>query len=303
MELYKYKKIDDNFFNMLNEQYLYCSETKYFDDVFDGKMPFEFDINEEDITPEFTKNLLEREYNYFVSNRRFNEKQLLKKIQQLVAKINLSEITSESVFPIEESEEISQLNNIYTKLHSVFSCPQIISLFQSYLKTLLSIQKQLRICSLSSIKDNQVLWSMYADNFKGACIEYEIDKKLPKRVIYQHRDDYDPLFRMMEMIYNQKSIHKNTTDCIENTIKNLLLSKDPSWKFQKEYRVMIFNDTPEIEEKNKVSCKIKAIYLGYKISEDNRNKILSACRNKFALKEMKINHYMQTFDFSTIKTH
>lgn len=54
--------------------------------------------------------------------------------------------------------------------------------FKNVIRTLLKLLNDLRtdtgICSFAEKKDNQVMWTMYANHYKGYCIEYDFSSEL-----------------------------------------------------------------------------------------------------------------------------
>lgn len=141
---------------------------------------------------------------------------------------------------------------------------------------------------------------MYADNFSGACIEYEYKHRI-SAVKYGKRYDHDPLFKLMDMVYTEHlKIDSNLVSIAAKTLEHLMLSKDNLWKFQKEYRLIIFNDDQKNMEKNKKSCQINAIYLGCRVKDNICNFITDKYKHKFIIEKMKINHYSQCIEFEKI---
>ncbi len=295
MKLYKYKKIKGKNYKQLNDilekEYLYCAKVDTFDDVFDGKLPFSIHEDTRKITTDFVRDSLVNECKYFISQRHTDKQRLFHDIDVLLKNTDLSYIDHNDEcldFTYEEEiEEISVLNEAI----NFFCTPSTVLYFQNKLKCMLNRLKDLRVCSLCSEKDNQVLWAMYGDSFKGACIEYEVSDQDVKKVRYDNRELYDPLLYMM------KEYEKNCQFDVQvanRLIDELIITKHKSWKFQKEYRVI--NQSGN----EKVSCKITGLYLGYKVSKSNLERILKDFKERYPIYTMDVNHYDQTFDFKIL---
>ena len=294
MLFYKYTKIDFNFLDMLDKEYLYCSETKYFDDIFDGKMPFD-QINT--VTFENVKKILSEEGNYFYSMRGLDKEEILDEIGRMMKEIDLSDVTSTSEDSQEPSQNEIDLNTFANKIENFFSRENVVNDFQKILKLLFKMQDSLRVCSLSISNKNPILWSMYADNFKGACIAYDLLIEDLHKVKYGERYSFDPLFEIMMAYYYKKDIDNEYLKII---LTNLVLTKASPWEFQEEYRYIKYNKNPEDIEGNKTKCKIKNIYLGFKVPKEKSDLIVSKFKDKFDIFDMEVDHYNQNFSFNKI---
>lgn len=113
MILYKYTKINDYFFDMLDNEYFYCSNANKFDDVFDGKMPFDFKTNERDITYEFVRNLILDEIQYLVFERGPVN---FEKFNKLLTKIDFSKIEKNELNDNCDEESQEAINFLNTAI-------------------------------------------------------------------------------------------------------------------------------------------------------------------------------------------
>lgn len=121
--------------------------------------------------------------------------------------------------------------------------------------------KRTRICSLLAKQEHQrfpddyLMWSHYANSHTGCCIELNITKR------------YNKGWYLSKVKY-QKELPKVDGD-IKNKINGILSVKTPIWENEHEVRAI------RIYEENKFNTnspyyhiKIKAIYLGCKITKD-----------------------------------
>lgn len=128
------------------------------------------------------------------------------------------------------------------------------------------LKKFFRVSSFTVQNDNILMWSHYANNHKGFCIEYAIDKK----------EKNELLFNLFPVIYSKKRTKMNELFFNNRTIfewyKNGLLKKADFWSYEKEWRLILLeNDC--LVDKTFSFYPIKAIYLGCKISDEEKEKI------------------------------
>lgn len=168
-------------------------------------------------------------------------------------------------------------------------------LFKQLKKTL----GNLRICCLSQSEKNNtqpflnpLMWAHYADSHRGICIQYEITKES----LAIHNND-NQILRMVDVRYRNK---KAMSDYI--TIDNALLAKGECWEYEHEKRLIYFKKNTIDQAKNYddyiqlEGFNIKAIYLGYRISESDKRDVIEAVKGK------KINLYNIEFDNNDITT-
>ncbi|MGL4604739.1 MAG: DUF2971 domain-containing protein [Iodobacter sp.] len=95
----------------------------------------------------------------------------------------------------------------------------------------LAMNNNVRISSFSKDKNNQLLWSLYADSHKGVCIGIEESKNtlsLSEDVEYEL--EY-PVFH-----YDPYELYQ------DDFRKRVLLTKSKAWKYEEERRLVIWHD-------------------------------------------------------------
>lgn len=85
-------------------------------------------------------------------------------------------------------------------------------------------KKNTKICSLSTIKDEPLLWAHYADGSRGICIGL--------KVIEKYQDVYGD-----NVFYKGTPIIGNIVDS-NDTARNILLFKHKSWEYEREFRFL-----------------------------------------------------------------
>lgn len=152
------------------------------------------------------------------------------------------------------------------------------------------------VCCFTDNKDSQVMWNMYADNYKGCVIEYDISPYdlttmmdlCP--VIYDDERKHDPLKIAIDVAVD--SYDKTDKDIylgITRSRYKIVLTKSKEWSFQNEWRIV-----GEAEKKCHIPI-IKAVYLGKNVSVENKKKILELAESGW----FKV--YEQKFDNDTLR--
>ncbi len=130
---------------------------------------------------------------------------------------------------------------------------------------------KIKICSLSSEYDNFLMWSHYANEHKGICIAYDISKI----------KEYNKTI-LKKVIYTKKiQIYKPYNHIFENPILNeeknfisLFYLKHKNWKYEKEYRIITYEDYDFI------NLPIKAIYFGMNADINHINLVKNFIKDK-----------------------
>jgi len=165
-----------------------------------------------------------------------------------------------SLIPFEHTSEIIQTRQFYLSDWKNLNDPmegffyQIVSEdseieTNQIVKDFIKFKSQLKVCSFSKTMSSLLLWTYYANSNKGVAFEIEIREKHEKLV----KVDYIKRIQLIDF----------TT--VSNPV--IVLSKKISlWAYEKEYRYIGIDDHVTIGE-------ITAIYLGSRISAENRKKI------------------------------
>ena len=132
-------------------------------------------------------------------------------------------------------------------------------------------KKNARICSVSKSRNYGLMWSMYADEHRGVCIEFSIDEN----EIYRDSGSIDSeSWRKFIVKYSPESaeIEENVTEANRDTIvDNTLGIKSKQWEHEQEVRFVKFADP----ENCFIKIKIHKIYLGVRMSDENKAFIYS----------------------------
>lgn len=153
------------------------------------------------------------------------------------------------------------------ELSDNFTQPALQQLFDDRAKTI--------ICSLSkksnskNVPNNGILWSMYADEHRGCCIEVEVD---------------DPEWREVNVYYSKLP---PIVDNPNVQVIDILSVKYNQWKYEDEVRYI--NTNPKTPYMN---VKIKAVYLGIRMSKEDVDfytSLIHSIDKGIAVRQMKRN--------------
>ena len=168
--------------------------------------------------------------------------------------------------------------------------------FERFGMVLKEAGERVGVCSLSEINDNKVMWSLYCNEYKGYCVEYSIRNTKEGRrflfpVIYTRKPNNNFIKKMFDSMFGElnrqvylRSNPREQNSVITNVgaIYELSCVKDIDWRFQKEWRVV---GEPE---DHFTEADIKAVYLGFKVSKSNENKMIRLAKKQhFNLFKMK----------------
>ena len=157
------------------------------------------------------------------------------------------------------------------------------------LRPLLEMKDSMTVCSLSSSWKNGMMWSLYANEHQGICVEYT------PRPIMEWMVEALPL---LKVVYSETPPHifENIKDLLsfnnpqkdEELTQKMLANKSLSWQNEYEYRFI----RPYSGKFYHHKSAIKSIILGAKHDNNVRYKVLS-CAKKVAIPvyETKLDGY------------
>ena len=152
--------------------------------------------------------------------------------------------------------------------------------FDKTSKDVLSIFQSAGICSFSEKPDNILMWSHYAKNHTGFCVEFDFSptsgySKFVHSVQYKAKI---PIFSPKDFI----------SPLSESTFDSLWLTKAPDWAYEKEWRIFVDKGDQLLPAPQMIS-----LAFGAKTTDDDKLKILEALRantgeTKVFLKQAKL---------------
>lgn len=158
-------------------------------------------------------------------------------------------------------------------------------LLNEQLPEIKNIRKKALISCFSKCNDSILMWGHYGEKHKGVCIEFERPKYNFYDVKYRNKRQNFPLYDITCIIssylLNNEKIPENNYDLINKGLSSLL-SKAKCWSYEKEVRCIFANNNANFKNDQfyKMPTKIKGIYLGCKISKENKANILEILKEK-----------------------
>lgn len=160
-----------------------------------------------------------------------------------------------------------------------------------------------RVLSLTETYDNPVMWNSYSDSYKGVVLELEC------------LDIYDSVLLLAEpVIYSDEPIKFGNIDYwidstlglrgfdYNETFKKLELTKKTSWSYEKEWRVLSFeNDINQLYTDYVFHPKtFTRVFFGNNISNEDREDIIKLADydlSHIEFFDLNVNYQLQRFEF------
>lgn len=169
--------------------------------------------------------------------------------------------------------------------------------YKEYKNTISAIRNnKIRVSSFSNLNDDVLcrsteMWGHYAASHTGFCVEYDLESKLSNAKLdslvrggmmpckYSRR----PIFisnTLFWKYYNRNRMTENQRIQFEKDILLSFLNKSRSWSYEKEWRLIVPNDVCKMYDNMIDFFPIKTIYLGVKMSSDNREYFYDFAKRK-----------------------
>ena len=156
--------------------------------------------------------------------------------------------------------------------------PAIKPQLEMLIKIALNSKNLVGICSLCESMNVDEMWEKcYADYDAGYCIEYDIaNYELNKNIFPVYYSDYRDTEIITQLVSTFigdmiRGFSYNKILADKTQFLRLFLTKKTEWEYQREWR-FIGDANARVE-----APKIKNIYLGKKVKEENRVKITEYC--------------------------
>lgn len=298
--LFKYKQFGKNTFDILKKGYAYLSPTKNLDDPFDCLSDFDttkiINPDTKTITDQFLKHIIKKAKEKNIS---VDDKQVGIAKEYKTAFKQGDDFETDRIYECLKNNGVPE-NQIgseivrYKNLVNLSDTFKDVGVFEQFANVLMNSRESIKVCSLSEINDNKVMWSLYGKEYEGCCIEYcfKLNNKPPRflfPVIYSRKANnnftekmFDMLFAELDRHMFEDIFHFNKEIGDLGAIYELFCTKDIDWRYQKEWRLVSTADEKCYD------VVIKAVYLGFKVAKTNEDKMIRyAKRYKYSLYKMK----------------
>ena len=141
-------------------------------------------------------------------------------------------------------------------------------------------KSQIGMSSFSEVDNHELMWAHYADQFKGICIAYSLEKLL---------DNLGANVSFVRMYYNElvPTVHR-THDEPSHLAKMILSYKNYRWLYEREWRMFAPLGKAHYNERDCVT----RVYLGSRIDPKKRDRVLKEMQKiKIETHEMAIDKY------------
>ena len=300
--LFKFRNFDKYTFEMIRDNYAYLSPIGGLDDPFDC------------LTSYGIKTPKSSDQNVAILKRIF-ELINIKQDREEIMNLSLSSLDSNGKLNLDEFKE--KLNEIgafdskreiedyFAKIEKIFV--RIKAALESdrmkgFVAVAMNPTYKVGVCALTSKRDNKVMWSLYSREYKGYCIEYEIPnidevkyKLFP--VIYRRKIDNNITNKVLQHIFGrvERELTQGKSRGQLGATNEIYILKDIDWSYQDEWRLLGDAKT------HFKGLKIKAIYLGFKVTKRNEIRMTKASEKYgFELFKMKTPSGSKTIKYSKI---
>lgn len=165
----------------------------------------------------------------------------------------------------------------------------------------------------SEVPDNNLMWAHYANYFKGVCIQYDLcllDKEkiaefspMPVHYTKQRKTitAQDALFDYY--MDSEGSLSANAEKGILGDTKGNFFFKSYHWKYEREWRSCHIRKRDENNEKTVGFPCVSAVYLGPRISGEDRNRVLEVVKKYEKKYKYPVKVFQMKLDDNTFKLH
>lgn len=260
----------------------------------------------------------------------FNESKLKESIKKQMSVKNIRKTCEFDNYTLEELYGVSSTESLLMIL--AHKRNQIIKRVESYFPDVTEVlKKSTFISAFTEVVDSPIMWSHYGENHKGFALEYQFEHFFYEIEEYLDTDltpNHVGWRALLPVIYSDARadatelaewyclckhyVDESLTDLnnaalvyhLPDMLLKLKLSlhKDYRWSYEKEWRRVYSRLWPN-EDKHECSfypnVKATAIYLGTKISKENKDELLDIAKNKnIAIYEMYIDHNSDEYKMS-----
>ena len=306
--LYKYRNFDQYTFDMLEKEYLYLGPVNKLDDPFDCLNDPNVDEYYKREIGRITEKAVDCLIDWYCPNG------LLGRTRAVIKELALECIENGDI----DFEKVPKIverygdNRVLSYPHPFFI--MLATFNENFREIFTHIENSgmsraienpndsVRVCALSELRDNKIMWSLYANKYEGYCVEYKVPKiEEVIHCIYPviYTEDKNNCYILKVLEYTAAALMRSITNgkIVKNigAITELFRTKDYEWSFQKEWRI-IGNSIVRYH-----FLKIKAIYLGFKVSEENEKKIIEYAKKKcFGLYKMNKPNGEKTISYTEL---
>lgn len=249
--LFKYRSADEYSKKNLKDGTIWLAHPSTFNDPYDCHIFFSIDnANLKKLPPDF-KRIFSSSIYKNLEERIANGERPLRAIREIL-------------LPLIPSDQVAIVDQLVADFDLEFG------------KNLDKLKNSYRVCSFSARLDSMLMWSHYADQHRGFCIEYDVSNLPPTN--FCNRFMYPVIYQ--DEVFDASTVLKNG-DNYNNLRPTLIaLAKAKDWQYEEEWRIIIGHG---IFKEIGVPFNMpnpKAVYLGAMIQEKDATEIKDICEKK-----------------------
>lgn len=155
--------------------------------------------------------------------------------------------------------------------------PGYINSTKDFLQALRTIAQ---VCSFSAVHDSILMWSHYADNHRGFCVEYALDQFdsndafLKNLYPVAYSNDLSDLTPWAERLVSGEAGDLDIGSLLLGVIQ-----KFTGWQYEQEWRYIRFQEPPN-EDRNRSMPLPSRVFLGAKAQPSTTEAIAAICEEK-----------------------
>ena len=308
-KLYRYRNCADYNISSLENGEIWGSPLSSFNDLEEGTFHFNIEKIKKDFNDTFSETGIEKIidnieksnfkffYRFLKMVSRINRRIFQKKLKKVLKNENNKKNFLEKI-----KKELNFKRKILTKPLNCF------------LKKLLSekfgknsiYRKRIKATCLAAEYNSELLWGYYTDNYQGFVIEYDFSEII-KNQILEFKDNklefnyfIAPIiytterFDMTDILIQELVFNMLNSSLYDFEIKKglkyfdidkflnikIIFNKLDKWRHEKEWRLIINSKNYKKDGKAEliVKCNPTKVYLGMRMKEEDKNKIIEICK-------------------------
>lgn len=164
-------------------------------------------------------------------------------------------------------------------LDGVYSQEQLNEMYSKSNMMTNAVLSDISIFCITESHDNLLMWSHYADNHKGGVVKLLPIKEVDSPLTLAQRVNYSATIPSLSFL----SMLKNSVEFRREVISAITLTKGKGWEYEKEWRIVSQLRDPRNKHEIIPFAKeeIDEVYLGCRISDENKNAIIDIVNMKY----------------------
>ena len=308
-KLYRYRNCADYNISSLENGEIWGSPLSSFNDLEEGTFHFNIEKIKKDFNDTFSETGIEK----IIDNIEKSNFKFFNRFLKMVSRIN-RRIFQKKLKKVLKNENNKKnfLEKIKKELN--FKRKILTKPLNHFLKKLLSekfgknsiYRKRIKATCLAAEYNSELLWGYYTDNYQGFVIEYDFSEII-KNQILEFKDNklefnyfIAPIiytterFDMTDILIQELVFNMLNSSLYDFEIKKglkyfdidklldikIIFNKLDKWKHEKEWRLIINSKNYKKDGKAEliVKCNPTKVYLGMRMKEEDKNKIIEICK-------------------------